>query len=247
MRARSLAVLVVGVLVSARPAAATWSIVAVDPATREVGVAGASCYRNSQVIARVVPGRGAVAAQALSNLEGRDLAARRLAEGASPAEIVATLASARFDWRGLFPLHRVRQYGVAALGAPPASYTGSWTIGWAGAAQAAHVTVQGNILRGPEVVRDALAAFEASPAACTLGDRLMLALEAGAGAGGDRRCTFEQTALSAFVQVAGPEDDAEAPALRLVVPEEAEGGANPVEKLRHEYDGWRALRGDHRC
>jgi uncharacterized Ntn-hydrolase superfamily protein len=198
------------------------------------------------VIGRVVPGRGAVAAQALANLEGRDRAAQRLAEGARPEEILVELRRRGFDkWQ--LPLHRFRQYGIAALGAPAASYTGSWTIDWRGAAQAEGVTVQGNLLRGPAVVRDALAAFEESGADCALGERLLRALEAGAAAGGDRRCSPEQTALSAFLLVARPGDLEEAPTLRLVVPTREKGGANPVEQLRHEYDAWRALRPDWRC
>lgn len=225
---------------------ATWSIVAVDAATREVGVAGASCIGEVQVIGRVVPGRGAVAAQAFSNRDGRDLAARELAAGTGPEEILALLTRRRFDgWQ--LPRHRLRQYGIAALGAPAASYTGKWTIPWKGAAQAEGVTVQGNLLRGPEVVRDALAAFVASDAACGLGERLLRALEAGAAAGGDRRCSPEQAALSAFVEVARPRDAEDAPTLRLVVPRVEKGAANPVEGLRHELDAWRALHPEGRC
>lgn len=248
LRFRTLTAAVVATMLAgaAPPARATWSIVAVDPATREVGVAGASCFRRVDVIGRVVPGRGAVAAQALANLAGRDRAAELLAEGARPEEILAALTRRGFDGR-LLPRHRIRQYGIAALGAPAASYTGGWTIPWRGAAQAEGVTVQGNLLRGPEVVRAALAAFEEAGASCALGERLLRALEAGGLAGGDRRCSAEQTALSAFLLVARPEDAEDAPSLRLVVPEQPKDGANPVEQLRHEYDGWRALRPDERC
>jgi uncharacterized Ntn-hydrolase superfamily protein len=221
------------------PARATWSIVAVDPATRVVGVAGASCIGGVEVIGRVVPGRGAVAAQAIANLAGRDRAAQRLAEGATPAEIVAELTRRRFDgWQ--LPLYRARQYGIAALGAPAAAYTGAWTIPWRGDRVAEGVAVQGNLLRGPAVVRDALTAFERS-AGRALGERLLRALEAGAAAGGDRRCAPEQAALSAFLLVAAPQDREDAPTLRLVVHDEA---ASPVAALRREYDAWRALRPD---
>lgn len=233
-------------LAAAPPARATWSVVAVDAGTREVGVAGASCYRRVDVIGRVVPGRGAVAAQAIASFAGRDRAAEMLAAGARPQEILDALTRRSFD-RWYLPVHRIRQYGIAALGAPAASYTGAWTIPWKGAAQAEGVSVQGNLLRGPEVVRDALAAFVATDPGCALGERLLRALEAGSRAGGDRRCSPEQGALSAFLLVAGPGDDEQAPAVRLVVPEQEEGGANPVEQLRHEYDAWRALHPDGRC
>src|SRR5690606_17947911 len=176
------------------PARATWSIVAVDRATRAVGVAGASCYPRTEEIARVVPGRGAVAAQSMVNVDGRERAAARLREGLRPDAILAELRDRRFDgWR--LPLHRLRQYGIASLDAPAASYTGAWALPWAGAAQGDGVAVQGNLLRGPQVVRATLAAFaasaaacgapaparsEAPPACCALAERLLRALEAGA-------------------------------------------------------------------
>src|SRR5690606_35833918 len=121
------------------------------------------------VIAQVVPGYGAVAAQSIANLDGRERAAARLREGARPDAILAELRDRRFDgWR--LPLHRLRQYGIASLDAPAASYTGKWTMPWAGAAQGDGVAVQGNLLRGPQVVAATLAAFEASAqAGCAAG------------------------------------------------------------------------------
>ena len=53
-------------------AAATWSIVAVDPYTGEVGLAAATCNPGINFIAAVVPGKGVVAAQAETSLRGRD-------------------------------------------------------------------------------------------------------------------------------------------------------------------------------
>lgn len=106
----------------------------------------------------------------------------------------------------------------------------------------ADVSVQGNLLAGPRVVADAMAAFRAAAAdsATTLADRLLLALEAGAAAGGDVRCPG-QTALSAFLIVAGPDDRRDAQHLRLYVNGQPEGGANPVVLLRQRYAEWRRL------
>jgi uncharacterized Ntn-hydrolase superfamily protein len=163
-------------------AGATWSIVAVDPATREVGVAGASCVGNTQMIAGLAPGRGAIAAQAMGNLAGRDRGVEMLAGGASPREVIAAIASARFDSLAGVDTSRLRQYGVAALGFEnaPAAYTGSWTSDWSGHDLAPNVSVQGNLLVGPAVVARALAAFTAAPLAGAgrLADRLLRALEA---------------------------------------------------------------------
>ena len=44
----------------AAPAGATWSIVAVDSQTLEVGIAGASCIGGVDVLAGIAPGRGVV-------------------------------------------------------------------------------------------------------------------------------------------------------------------------------------------
>lgn len=262
---RSLASLLIGVLLALLPAAragATWSIVAVDAATREVGVAGASCILGAEVLARLVPGHGAVAAQAIPNLPGRDALARSIAAGASPAQALAEVASSDFDHALGLPSSRLRQYGVAALGDfAPASHTGTWTIGWAGARSGRGVTVQGNMLRGPEVVEHALAAFEAQTPGCTrtLADRLVGALSAGAAAGGDRRCNPDLAALSAFLFVAKPGDDAAKPSIALVrnrpgalpspwndltrtllISEERGGAAeNPVLLLRAAYEAER--------
>jgi uncharacterized Ntn-hydrolase superfamily protein len=220
-----------------RELSATWSITAVDPRTREVGIAGASCTPNVIGIAGVVPGRGVIAAQALTNGAARQRGMEMLRAGASPAEILRTVTDSTFD-----PVYFFQQYGVVALDHTPAAYTGAETDAWMGHELGAGVSVQGNILTGPQVVRDAMAAFRAAAAdsASRLADRLLLALEAGAAAGGDARCPG-QTALSAFLIVAGPDDRRDAQHLRLYVNGQAQGGSNPVVLLRQRYDEWRRL------
>ncbi len=216
---------------AAAPADATWSIVAVDPATREVGVAGASCFQRVEVIGGLVPGRGAVAAQALSNLAGRAHAVARLGEGRGPRAILDEIATEVWDptpWHTIGGASR-RQYAIASLDGPSQeTFTGEGTPGWSGGATAPGVAVTGNVLIGEAVVQESLARFVApAPEACEpdLADRLVGALLAGAEAGGDRRCVPELGALSAFVAVAGPEDPPGAPSLRIVVPYE---GANEL-------------------
>lgn len=245
-------------LASAGPAWATWSIVAVDPVTRQVGVAGASCTPDSDGIAGLVPGRGALAAQGATNRAARDRALRELAAGQTPQGILATIARPEFDPDGLTSGLGYRQYGVAAFAGPPASFTGAHTFGWAGAERGAHVTIQGNILRSSKVVHAAMAAYKAPPGLATpdLADRLMAALEAGAREGGDRRCASELAALSAFIKVAGPDDRPGRPSLDLVArvpnppksgmlhffwqlwvrPEPAAGRPSPVATLRKAFD-----------
>ena len=244
------------------PARATWSIVAVDGATEEVGIAAASCIGGVEVTGGLAPGRGVIAAQALSNPSARDQAVELLAAGASPREVIEQVTTVEFDPESFRSGPKLRQYGVAALGfeAAAASFTGSWVLGWSGSAHGQGVAVQGNLLYGATVVEATLATFEAiAPGtAATLSDRLMAALEAGAAKGGDKRCAKELSALSAFIAVARPGDDARHPYLRIVAPYAGETDTspwtflrqllwpqrgdlseNPVTRLRKEYDRWR--------
>jgi uncharacterized Ntn-hydrolase superfamily protein len=228
---------------------ATWSIVAVDRETREVGVAGASCIGGVQVIAGLAPGRGAIAAQAMANFAGRDRGVELLAGGASPRDVIAAIASHRFDSIAGIDTSKLRQYGVAALGYEdaPAAYTGVWTFDWRGHDLAPSVSVQGNLLAGPAVVARAIAAFKAaSPSgAARLADRLLRALEAGAEAGGDARCLPEQAALSSFLMVASPDDAPGSPSLSLIFPPPAHQPPSLLGMLGEELaQRWRRYRGE---
>lgn len=223
-------------------AGATWSIVAVDPVTQEVGVAVATCVEapfGTEVLPTVpalAPGIGALAAQAFLDEDTRDYALMLLASGVD-AQGVIDMTNAMDAGA------QSRQYGVVRLAGDTATFTGDQAQDWAGALQSSYVTVQGNILYGPDVVGDALAAFEAEPIECpwTLADRLMVALEAGSAQGGDSRCSMEQSALVAVLQVAAPTDTKGAYTIDLLVPSQPQGGDNPVMLLRGVYDEWRAM------
>lgn len=219
-----------GLLVS-RPGTATWSIVAVDPETREVGSAGASCTGFVAGIVGLAPDRGVIVAQARSNANARKHGVRMLRDGASPDEVIAAVANLDFD-----PHLQDQQYGVAALvgDGSVAVFTGADTHGWQGHATGEGVAVQGNILTGPGVVKASLQAFEDNPS-LPLAERLLLALEAGAKEGGDSRCG-EQRALSAYLAVARPGDEAGRPFVRIVVPGQRPGGKNPVQIVRARFD-----------
>ncbi len=197
----------------------TWSIVAVDPETREVGVGAATCTVGVEMVRGIVPGKGVVSAQAFTNLVSRNRAAEALAGGASPEEALAAAeavagAHGMSEWKH-------QQLAIAALVPEPRAlaHTGADTVSWSGSRQAGAVSAQGNMIRGPEVVEVALAAFLSDQGSPDLAERILRGLEAGADAGGDNRCPFECPAISAFLAVAGPEEaDPEEPALYLVAP-----------------------------
>ena len=113
-------------LLWASPALATYSIAAADPATGEVGGAGASCVGTTSIyqIYVGVPGHGVVQAQALLGASFRmDEAARLLAEDVDVAEILSQLTDPDFD-----PAFARRQYGAVDLLGRSAGYTGAEAI-----------------------------------------------------------------------------------------------------------------------
>jgi uncharacterized Ntn-hydrolase superfamily protein len=250
--------LAVALCAGAAPAGATWSIVAVDPETGEAGAAAASCTADVDQIASVVAGRGAVVSQAVMNPRALEAAAARLASGAAAAEVLDAITAPDFDpqrWWSWLSGRETRQYGVTVRDQTPGAvaFTGLRTVAWSGGLQGDHVSVQGNMLRGPEVVADALAAFEAA-SACDLPERLLAALEAGAAAGGDRRCSRRiGGALSAYLEVAGARGeprlrltaggDRELHALgslwHLLLPVDDEELSDPIVPLREELRAWR--------
>lgn len=163
----------------APPPVATFSIVAVDPATGEIGVAVQSKIVG---VGAVVPfakaGVGAIATQAYANVGYGPLGLMAMEAGMSPQETVALLT--RED-----PLRAMRQVGLVSADGGSASFTGDECMDWAGGITGENFAVQGNILTGKEVVTAMAGAFTASGG--VLAERLLAALHAGQEAGGDSR------------------------------------------------------------
>src|SRR5262245_34020933 len=80
-------------------ARATYSIVATDAATLQVGGAGTSCVgaASVRVIYGVAPGHGAVHAQALVSTAGRNRAVQLLSQDVDPIDIIAAITAPAFD------------------------------------------------------------------------------------------------------------------------------------------------------
>jgi uncharacterized Ntn-hydrolase superfamily protein len=220
----------------------TYSIVAANVATREVGGAGASCLTGDDVyvIYAARPGRGVVHAQAHYDADARDHAAELLGRGVLPADIVRALTAPAFDSNAA-----IRQYGIVDVIGNSAGFTGQRTTPFAADGQGAFgdfaYSVQGNILTSARVLDRAAVAFQA--AGCDLPERLMNALEAGAERGeGDSRCTPAGIPSdSAFLQVEHP-DVALGAYLSLRV--ESSGANDPLPLLRAKLNAWRV---EHPC
>src|SRR6478672_3499161 len=92
-------------------ALSTWTIVAADPLTGDVGVAGASCVpMYADGVAALVPGKGAGVAQALLDLENRNMVFDRISAGDSAEEVVRKVTDRSYD-NGV----EDRQYGVVTI------------------------------------------------------------------------------------------------------------------------------------
>jgi uncharacterized protein DUF1028 len=173
-------------------ASATWSVVAVDRSTGRVVIASATCVdRDDQFLmgvqAVVVPGKGVAACQAgVDNThQNQMLVFRELEKGTDPKAIIEQLSAD--------PAFQTRQFGIVDLQGRAAGHSGL-TNGYV--SQDIHgqvpgteifYSIQGNILRPGTVVPNAVQAFLAAKGAIT--DRVMAAMEAADGSGGDSRCT----------------------------------------------------------
>lgn len=158
----------------------TWSIVARDPQTGHLGVAVASRFFAVGAAVPHIRGRvGAIATQAfVSPLYGTDGLAL-LAEGRSPEEIISLLTT-RDDGCQQRQLHLIDRAGRNA------AFTGSKCVEWAGHIVNENVSVAGNMLAGPQVIAETLRVYNAL-ADAPFAERLLVAMDAGEAAGGDKR------------------------------------------------------------
>lgn len=214
---------VVFLVLAVSPAWATWSIVAVDSETGEVGIASASCSTGVRLIAGVVPGKGVVASQASTSFLGRDTAVEMMAAGERADIILDVLDDEKFYSSPIRFGLSLLQYGVATLLPSPkaGNVTGTSVPNDWGSDHGDDFSVQGNTLRPGVVAAMASAWRLQSTMSCkpSLGARLLRALEAGRDAGGDVRCPVEASSLAAFLVVAKPEDDADNPSISINTPQ----------------------------
>jgi uncharacterized Ntn-hydrolase superfamily protein len=208
----------------------TFSIVARDPATGDLGVAVASKFL---AVGSVVPwaqaGVGAIATQALANVTyGPDgLAALAAGDDAHAALTRLTVAD---EGRS------ERQLGIVDARGGSGTHTGEGCLAWAGGRRDDGVAVQGNILTGPEVVDGMLAAFGSSASVGEpFPDRLLGALLAGDRAGGDAR--GRQSAALLVVRHGGGYGGTNDRWLDLRVDDHDD----PVPELRRILGVWRML------
>ena len=170
----------------------TYSIVAYDSATGDLGIAVQSKFPN---VGGLVPwaraGVGAVATQSLSNTDYGEKGLELIARGATAPEAMRIIM--RGDTRP-----SQRQVGMVDAHGNAASWTGDSTFDWAGGRAGGGAVggkgqlitghgyaAQANIMVSDATVRNMAETFERSHG--SLADRLLAALVAGQAGGGDRR------------------------------------------------------------
>jgi uncharacterized Ntn-hydrolase superfamily protein len=163
------------------PPVSTFSVVGIDPANGDMGVAVASRYFSvGSVVPWALAGVGAVATQANVNVgygpKGIDL----LRQGLDAKQVLEKLLA-----EDTFPGKDGRQVAVVDAHGNIAAYTGPHAPHWAGDRQGKTWSAQGNILVGPQVVEAMGRAFDATQG--ELAEKLYAALNAGDDAGGDAR------------------------------------------------------------
>ena len=157
----------------------TWSILARDPATGELGVAVATrFFAVGALCPKVEGGVAALATQALVNPMLSIDGMARLRAGEAPPTVLDSLLAADAG-------RAARQFHILGAAGAIAQHTGADCVPWCGAVRAENVSVAGNMLAGPEVVAATRDAFLAATG--PMAERLIAAMEAGEAAGGDAR------------------------------------------------------------
>jgi uncharacterized Ntn-hydrolase superfamily protein len=197
----------------------TYSIVARDLESGEVGVAVQSHWFSvGSVVSWARPGVGAVATQSIGEPSYGPNALDLLAEGLEPADALARLVAA--DSRSQF-----RQVAVVDASGRVAVHTGESCIAFAGDRAGDGYSVQANMMSSAEVWPAMARAFEAAEG--PLARRLVAALRAAEGAGGDVRGR-----QSAAIIVAPPDGEP----WRLTADLRVEDHPDPLDELERLLD-----------
>jgi uncharacterized Ntn-hydrolase superfamily protein len=165
---------------------ATFSILAVDPRTGEIGGAVQSrVFSVGNGVLWAEAGAGAAATQAIVDVGYGPQALRLLKLGYAPERIVKLIHDSDPDPDPVGWSKQGRQFAVIDAKGTYAAFTGPKATPWAGHKGGNRCTAQGNILAGEAVVDGMVGAFESATGHLSL--RLVAALEAGQRAGGDKR------------------------------------------------------------
>lgn len=207
----------------------TYSIVARDPETGELGVAVQSrAFNTGAVVPWGAPGVGVVATQSYTELSYGPLGLDLLRAGKTPEEALAELVAADED-------SEYRQVAILDTEGRVAVHVGEACIPAAGFAAGDGFTAQANMVDSERVWESMAESFERSEG--PLADRLLDALDAAEAAGGDWR---GRQAGGVLVVAAEGEPWAREFDLRVDDHSDPLGELRRLVRMRHAY---RAMRG----
>jgi len=218
----------------------TFSIVAMDTITGEVGSAGASCVDMDNFpgyaddfLGELFPGLGAINTQAWYREDNQANARARMKAGDTPEEIIQWL----YDNDAQNQPER-RQYGIVAFvdGSPQsAAHTGTQTDDYKNHVLGPNYSIQGNILLGQVVLDSMEARFLRADG--DLACKLMAALQGANMVGADTRCASNgSSSLFAFVKVAQPADTFGSPSFVVSVRTKNNQNIEPIDTLQTIFD-----------
>jgi uncharacterized Ntn-hydrolase superfamily protein len=158
----------------------TWSIIARDNATGQIGIAVATrFFAVGARVPHIAPGIGGVATQALVNPYYGIDGVKLLHEGKSPREIIETLIAGDNG-------RESRQLHIMDVQGRIAAHTGRDCVDWCGHLKGDNFSIAGNMLAGAAVLDETAKAYLANQS-LPFARRLIAAMRAGEKAGGDKR------------------------------------------------------------
>ena len=210
------------------PALATFSIVARDPETGDLGVAVQSHYFSvGPIVPWAEPGVGAVATQSLVEVSYGPRGLQMMSSGRSAKQTLEELLAQDSN-------KEVRQVAMIDARGDVAAWTGKRCIPAAGDHVGTQYSVQANLMSNERIWPAMAQAYETTKG--DLAARLLAALEAGQKAGGDIR--GQQSA--AIVIVKGKRSSK--PWADRVMDLRVEDNPHPIQELERLVRTWRAYR-----
>ncbi|MDQ3141634.1 MAG: DUF1028 domain-containing protein [Bacteroidota bacterium] len=224
----------------------TFSIVAVDTITGEVGSAGATCLSvdregyQALIISDVIPGKGAIHTQAYWHSVNQLNARQKVLEGLNGSQTIQWLIANDVQRNPT-----IRQYGIAlfdSLKVPNAAgHTGVNCDNEKKHVSKRFYSIQGNILIGNYVIDSMEARFLRAKG--SLADRLMESMLGALIPGADERCLPEGlSSRSSFIRVAKPTDSENNLYLDINVAS-VTPGVDPIDSLHTLYKNWKQTTG----
>lgn len=157
----------------------TYSIVAKIPETTEIGIAVASRFFACGALVPYITQDTVIASQAFVNPLWGSRSLDLLQQDILFKDVLSLLKDEDLA-------REARQFHGISKAGEIVQHTGSDCIDWSGHIKGENVSVAGNMLAGPQVIEETLKAWDAN-ADIAFAERLLLAMEAGEAAGGDKR------------------------------------------------------------